>query len=64
MAKIDEDIATKEADIHEECCSEDVSFSRIIDMQDTLGLLGRRKGQYQQILDEMFPEEEQDEEEK
>ena len=58
MAKLDEEIATNEADINEECCSEDVSFTRIIDMLDELGLLIRKKGQYQQILDEMFPDDE------
>jgi len=56
MAKLDEEIATKEAAIHEECCKEDVDFSKIINMQDSLGLLERRKGQYTQILKEMFPE--------
>jgi hypothetical protein len=54
MAKLDEKIATQEAAIHEECCSNRVDFSKIIDMQDTLALAERRKKQYQKILDEMF----------
>jgi hypothetical protein len=56
MAKLDEEIATKEADIHEMCCEEEVNFKNIIDKQDSLALSERRKLQYQKILDEMFPE--------
>lgn len=56
MAKLDEEIATKEASLHEECCKEDVNFSKIIEMQDELALSERRKGQYEKILTEMFPE--------
>jgi hypothetical protein len=55
MCKIDEEIAVKEAELHDTCCSEVVKFTKIIDLQDKLGLLARRKTQYQQILDEMFP---------
>jgi hypothetical protein len=58
MAKIEEEIATKEADLHEECCNEEVNFSKIIDMQDSLALAERRKKQYQKILEEMFPDDE------
>jgi hypothetical protein len=56
MCKLDEQIATKEAEIHEQCCKEDVNFGRLIDMQDSLALAERKKKQYQKILDEMFPE--------
>ena len=56
MCKLDETIATKEAEINEQCCQEDVDFSELIDMQDSLALAERRKKQYQKILDEMFPE--------
>ena len=58
MAKIDEVIATKEAEIHEECAKEDINFGRILDFQDSLALSARRKRQYQKILDEMFPPQE------
>lgn len=54
MAKLEEEIATKEAGIHEACCKEDVDFPRIIELQDKLALLERKKKQYQKILDEMF----------
>lgn len=56
MCKLEEDIAVKEAELHEECCKEEVNFARIIDKQDALALLERRKRQYQKILEEMFPE--------
>lgn len=56
MCKLDESLATKEAELHETCCREDVNFNRIISLQDELALLKRRKSQYQQIMDEMFPE--------
>lgn len=57
MCKLEEEIANGEAGLQEECAKEEVKFSKIIDMQDELGLLNRRKKQYQQILDEMFPDE-------
>lgn len=56
MLKIEEEIATLEAGIVEVCTAEQPNFAKIIDKQDELGLLERRKGQYQKILDEMFPE--------
>lgn len=57
MCKLEEDIASREADLHEECCKEDVSFPKIIELQDKIALLQRKQKQYQKILDEMFPEE-------
>ena len=57
MAKLDEEIATKQAKIHEMCCEKEVNFAMLIDEQDSLALLERKKGQYQKILDEMFGEE-------
>ncbi len=56
MCKIEEEIATKETSLHEECSKEDVKFSKIIETQDALGLLERRQAQYGKILEEMFPE--------
>ena len=56
MCKIDEEIATKEAELHEEACNENVSFPKIIDLQNKLGLLERKKKQYGKILEEMFPQ--------
>lgn len=58
MAKLDEEIATQTAKIHELCSMKDINFAEIINKQDQLALTERRKKQYQKILDEMFPEEE------
>jgi hypothetical protein len=54
MAKLDEEIATKEAKIHELCTGKEVNFANLIEMQDQLALIERKKKQYQKILDEMF----------
>ena len=55
MCKLDEEIAVKEEKLHAACCSEEVNFSKIIELQDGIALRTRKKKQYQQILDEMFP---------
>ena len=55
MCKLEEQIAVKESTLQEECCKEEINFSRIIEMQDALGLLIRKRGQYQKIVEEMFP---------
>ena len=57
MCKLDETIAVKQAELHEACTQEEVNFSEIIEMQDTIALNQRKKKQYQKILDEMFPDE-------
>ena len=57
MAKLDEEIATQTAKIHEICCEKEINFASLIDKQDTIALTERKKKQYQKILDEMFPEE-------
>jgi hypothetical protein len=57
MAKLDEIIATEEAEIHELCSQKEVNFAGLIEKQDKVGLTERKKKQYQKILDEMFPEE-------
>lgn len=57
MCKLDEDIATKQAALHEACTQQELKFDRIIKLQDEIALLERRKAQYQQILDQMFPAE-------
>ena len=55
IAKLDEEIATQTAKIHEVCYEKEIDFVLLIDKQDKLALTERRKKQYQQILDEMFP---------
>jgi len=56
MAKLDEEIATQTAKIHEMCCEREINFAALIDKQDRLALTERKKKQYQKILDEMFAE--------
>ena len=57
MCKLDERIASAQAEIHELCTTEDVDFGKIIDKLDDLALMERRKEQYEEILEQMFPEE-------
>ena len=56
MCKLDEEIAVREEAILEMCCTEEIDFARLIEMQDSLALSVRKKGQYKKIIDEMFPE--------
>lgn len=55
MCKLDEDLAVKAASLQDICSGENVNFAKIISLQDELALLNRKKEQYQQILDQMFP---------
>ena len=56
MCKLEEELAIKQADLHEQCCQEKVSFPKIIELQDSIALLERRIKQYGKILEQMFPE--------
>ena len=56
MAKLDEEIATQTAQIYEICCAKEIRFADLIEKQDQLALVERKKKQYQKILDEMFPD--------
>lgn len=56
MVKLEEQIATIQSEITEACCEKEINFSRIIEKQDRLALLERKKKQYQKILDELFPD--------
>lgn len=55
IAKLDERIATLQSEITSLCSQKDVNFDKIIDKLDDLALAERRKGQFQKIVDEMFP---------
>jgi hypothetical protein len=56
MCDLEEKLATKTAEIAELCSAKELNFKKIIEAQDELGLLERKKTQYQNILDQMFPE--------
>lgn len=55
VAKIDEALATSQGKINELCSSKELDFNAIIDQLDEVALAERRKGQFQKIMDEMFP---------
>lgn len=55
MCNIEEEIATKSCALHEECTKENLDFKKIITLQDKVALLERKKGQYGDILKQMFP---------
>ena len=56
IAKMDEKIASQEAKINELCSEKEISFEKIINAQDDLSLMERRKKQFGNILKDMFPE--------
>jgi GTP-binding protein EngB required for normal cell division len=59
IAKLDEEIVTLEAKITEICAEHPLNFSKIIDAQDKLALIERRKKQLQKIITELFETEEE-----
>jgi hypothetical protein len=55
MAKLDDELIRLEADIQEQCAKEEISFPSLLDKLDKVGLLERRKKQYEKVLGELFP---------
>lgn len=57
MAKIEEEIATKESGIQEMCTEKDIDFDfgKLLDAIDKVALLERRKDQYKKVLKQLFP---------
>lgn len=60
MATLDEAIAVLEQSLTEACMAKEISFSSIITIQDQLAIKARKKRQYQEILDQMFPTEDKE----
>lgn len=56
MAKLDERIANLENQVNEACATKDIDFDRVIDRLDELALAERRRGQFQKIVKELFPD--------
>ena len=54
--ELEESLASKQSNLHKECCKEEVNFDRIVNLQDEIALLQRKITQYQLILEQMFPE--------
>lgn len=55
IATMNERIASQEASIQEQCSSKEINFDAIIEAHDDLGLMERRKKQFEKIIAEMFP---------
>lgn len=58
IAELDEKIATKESHIQEICSSHPLNFDKLIEAQDELCLMERRKKQLEKIIKELFGTEE------
>ena len=56
MAKLDEKIATFESEITEMASKHPIDFEELVDKQDELALLERRKKRFHKIIEELFPE--------
>ena len=56
VAKIDEQMATQEASVHEICAKKELNFEDLIYALDETAILERRKTQFQKIIDELFVE--------
>lgn len=54
--KLDEKCATLETEITELCSKDKLCFDSIINKMDELALAERRKGQFDKILSELFPD--------
>lgn len=57
MAKLEADILTKETKVQEMFTDKDPDLPKAMDMLDEIALLERRKDQYRDVLDQLFPKE-------
>jgi hypothetical protein len=55
LAKLDERIATLESELTSICAQKDINFERVIEKMDDIALASRRRDQFNQIIDQMFP---------
>lgn len=55
MAKLDEKILSLEVKTQELCAEKEINFETLIKNLDEHALLERRKKQYTQVLDQLFP---------
>ena len=54
--KIEADIIDKQTKIQEMCIGKEINFTKLMDALDDVALLERRKEQYNQVLQQLFPE--------
>jgi hypothetical protein len=55
LAKLDADILTKETAVQELVTGKTIDFPKLMDKLDEIALLERRKKQYGDVLDQLFP---------
>lgn len=55
ITKMEEQMATKEAQVHELCAEKDIDFNKIIEAQNQYSLMERKKKQFELIIKQMFP---------
>jgi len=56
MAKLDEKIATLESKITEKASEHPIDFHQLIDMQDELALVERKRTMFEKNVQELFPD--------
>lgn len=57
LSELEEKLAKEEDELVRLCSSTELSFSAILDCQDRLALLERRRTQFSQTLAQLFPSE-------
>lgn len=57
MATLQERLASAQADLQEVCSAEDIDFARVTEQLDDIAITQRKIGQYETIIEQMFPEE-------
>lgn len=55
VAKIDEELVTIESEIQEMCAKTDLNFQNLLSKLDRFAILERRKRQYGEIIEQLFP---------
>jgi hypothetical protein len=56
MAKLDDEILTKQTSMQELFAKKDVDFAALMDSIDDVELLERRRGKYVEVLSQLFPD--------
>jgi|SaaInl7_135m_RNA_FD_contig_71_1024204_length_1409_multi_11_in_0_out_0_1 hypothetical protein len=54
IAKIEEDIATKETSLLEAYSSRDLDFEHLVSLKDGIDIMNRKRDQYLELKDQLF----------
>lgn len=57
MSELDSRLVTKETEVQEMCAQKDIDLKKLMDRLDEIALLERRKKQYGEVLEQLFPKE-------